>query len=54
MYALVSVVLLGAAIYLHNDGIFSVGCLIASGLFAIASAIDGLMLTVESDEETKK
>lgn len=54
MYALVSVVLLAIAGYMHDDSLFTVGCLIASGLFGIASAIDGLMLTVESDEGTKK
>lgn len=52
MYAFVSVLLIGAGLYFRGDCM--PWCFIASGLFAIASAIDSLNFKFEMEDEDDK
>ena len=49
MFMLISAILLGTGLYFHNDQMLSY--FIASGLFAIASAIDRIDITIDASEE---
>lgn len=49
-YSVVSAILLGVGLYFHNASI--AWCFIASGLFAIAGAISGLDIIVDTDGDS--
>lgn len=53
MFSLVSVVLLAVVIFTNIELMLKVGCLLASGLFAIAGAIDELHIELDTGEDDK-
>lgn len=52
MYTAISAILLAVGLYFHTNDMS--WCFIASGLFAVASAIDRLDIVVDTDEGSKK